>query len=176
MPVVETRKLWVDLSCHQCGKSFKRRGCQISANNRPNSGRFCSRECLSESRRRVLKIPCTKCGKIVRRWPSEVSKNGRGTFCSRECLQLYFNDSRKPHVYPKQGGRHAHRSAAETALGRALRPREVVHHIDENKQNFSPENLAVFPMQALHVAWHAGKMSEEQFNEYRLVKGAACSL
>ncbi len=39
----------------------------------------------------------------------------------------------------------AHRVAAETKLGRKLLPMEVVHHIDEDKENNANTNLDVEP-------------------------------
>jgi len=58
-------------------------------------------------------------------------------------------------TYPKYLGRHLHRIVAESTLGRALKPGEVVHHIDGNKHNNDSENLMVFASQAEHAAWHA---------------------
>ena len=47
-----------------------------------------------------------------------------------------------------------HVLVAETALGRLLRDDEVVHHIDGDKSNNSPENLAVMT-RAEHSHYHA---------------------
>ena len=57
-------------------------------------------------------------------------------------------------TYEKTYGRHTHRIVAEQMLGRALNPREVVHHIDGNKRNNKPENLIVFTSQEEHAAYH----------------------
>lgn len=57
-------------------------------------------------------------------------------------------------AYPKIYRRHAHRVVAEQKLGRKLKPGEVVHHIDGDILNYSPENLEVFPSQAEHLNWH----------------------
>lgn len=43
----------------------------------------------------------------------------------------------------KDGYRAEHHLVAEDAIGRSLLPGEVVHHIDGNKLNNSPENLYV---------------------------------
>lgn len=45
--------------------------------------------------------------------------------------------------YIKRGGRHEHRLVMESTLGRPLVAGELVHHLDENKRNNAPENLAV---------------------------------
>ena len=60
--------------------------------------------------------------------------------------------------YPKKDGRHIHRTKAEQKIGRPLLPGEIVHHDDENKQNFASENLIVLPNQAAHARLHIKKM------------------
>lgn len=60
-----------------------------------------------------------------------------------------------PETYPKEHGKHEHRRVAERMLGRALKPGEVVHHIDRDKHNNDPRNLMVFRNQAEHRKWHA---------------------
>jgi hypothetical protein len=57
-------------------------------------------------------------------------------------------------TYAKTYGRHTHRVVAEQMLGRSLLKGEVVHHIDGDKRNNTPENLMVFPSQSEHVKWH----------------------
>ncbi len=47
-----------------------------------------------------------------------------------------------------------HRAVMEQKWGRNLRPEEVVHHKDRNKQNNDPRNLWVFKNQAEHDAQH----------------------
>jgi hypothetical protein len=55
-----------------------------------------------------------------------------------------FNDS----------GIAVHRYVASNALGRPLKPAEVVHHKDRNKQNNAPGNLQVFSNQKAHDTAH----------------------
>ncbi|WP_412030500.1 HNH endonuclease [Deinococcus yunweiensis] len=45
-----------------------------------------------------------------------------------------------------------HRLVAAESLGRALRPGEVVHHLDGNCTNNAPDNLVVLPSQRHHAA------------------------
>jgi hypothetical protein len=47
-----------------------------------------------------------------------------------------------------------HRLAVETLLGVSLTPDKVVHHIDGNRLNNSPDNLQVFPSNAEHIRQH----------------------
>lgn len=55
--------------------------------------------------------------------------------------------------YIKRNGRHEHRIVAEMKIGRALRPGEVVHHIDGDPRNNAPNNLEVMT-QAEHMQKH----------------------
>lgn len=116
---------------------------------------------------------CTYCGAPMYRPPSR-QKQGR-PFCSRQCHMALLNAELNPtrmtddvraklrdshlgtgegKTYTKTYGRHTHRIVAEQMLGRPLAPGEVVHHIDQNKRNNSPENLMIFASQAEHATWH----------------------
>lgn len=57
----------------------------------------------------------------------------------------------------KEGYVYTHVLVAEKNLGRFLKPEEVVHHIDEDKYNNSPNNIIVFKTNADHVAFHGGR-------------------
>ncbi len=56
--------------------------------------------------------------------------------------------------YPKLYGRHAHRVIAEQKIGRPLRRGEIVHHKDEDRTNYAPDNLEVLPSQSEHMKLH----------------------
>lgn len=47
-----------------------------------------------------------------------------------------------------------HRLIVEKSIGRYLKVRELVHHIDENRKNNNLDNLFLFRHQAAHNRWH----------------------
>lgn len=126
-----------------------------------------------------IKVSCENCGKEVYRYQCEILKH---VFCSRECSKIYTSNRmsemnaklnptrmteevkeniRWAHLlkgegkaYPKIHGRHAHRVIAEKILGRKLKTGEVVHHKDENRLNYSEDNLEVLPSQKEHAKLH----------------------
>ena len=69
----------------------------------------------------------------------------------------------------KDSGILVHRHVAEVKLGRPLRPGEVVHHIDRNKQNNNPSNLHVFANQQAH--WEAHKQDAARYGTDYSFKG-----
>lgn len=51
---------------------------------------------------------------------------------------------------------YVHRYVAEQMLGRPLKITEVVHHIDHDRTNNTPENLMVFKTTRDHSLFHSG--------------------
>lgn len=136
--------------CGFCGTIAERYPSHVKPRN------FCSKECKDrhvskrhnpESYRRNFNahhLPALNAKLNPERMTAEV----------REKLRQARLDKGRGISYPKTYGRHTHRIVAEELLGRALRPGEVVHHIDGNKRNNTPENLMVFPSQREHARWH----------------------
>ncbi len=65
----------------------------------------------------------------------------------------YFIDATHP-LAGHQGKVYYHRHVASIALGRWLRPEEVVHHVDEDRSNNAPENLKVCASTNEHSRLH----------------------
>ena len=116
--------------CEICGSQFGWR--------KSSTGRFCSKRCSSSA-------------------PDVVARIVRA---SRESAAMRGDKQRgrgEGRTYRKLNGRHEHRVVAEEKIGRPLRPGEIVHHIDGDKHNNSPENLAVMTQSEhirLHNPWH----------------------
>lgn len=105
---------------------------------------------MSHPRNRVA-LKCARCGAKFERKASEESTVN---FCDRACYDAHRIATRKPTTYPKIGDTHAHRLAAAAKLGRPLRPGEIVHHANDDRQDYSPGNLAVLPGQGAHARLH----------------------
>jgi len=99
--------------------------------------------------------------------PSKL-KRGWGKFCSDPCSRAAHANDRYQRddgyitinlpSHPranKSGWVYEHIVVEERKLGRALKPKEVVHHRNENPSDNQPSNLRVFRNQAAHVRHHA---------------------
>jgi len=145
-----------EVKCDMCGCVFERADCLL----RRTKHHFCSRKCLADFSNKA-KNPdgynSLKNYDNISRHMSDLNRKlnpGRMTDEVREKLRKAHLDSGEGKSYRKVYGKHEHRVVAETVLGRPLRPGEVVHHIDGDKRNNSPDNLYVFENQSQHAKWH----------------------
>lgn len=147
-----------ELFCDWCKKKLFRYPSQIKKFN------FCSRGCLasySSKRKNPHKYASFKDYTNISKNMALVNKRLNPTRMSFEVrckLRQAKLGKGRGKTYEKFFGRLTHRVVAEMKIGRKLRAGEVVHHIDENIRNNSPDNLMVFENQALHVEWHSKHM------------------
>ena len=152
-------------NCKQCNREF-------GYYSGSKSGEFCSMVCYSSSKKRPSK-PCVVCKKLF------YKKQHTTKFCSRVCMGLSFSQkfSRENHSkwnggkfrdsegyihiksydHPyrdKENYVREHRLVMEKVLGRYLKPKEVVHHINEIVDDNRPENLEVLKSGGIHSAIH----------------------
>lgn len=176
-----------EFDCKVCGKQMRVR--RSPANLNGKTPKFCSQRCNGIGRlgsgsgpQPNVQFACKHCGTMViaYRSPSSLAK-AQPKFCSLECL----GEAQKGEANPAfSGGRHLgangyiyslapdhpranvrgyvleHRLVAEHSLGRLLTECEVVHHIDGNRLNNSPDNLHVFASQSEHSKHHVAERRE----------------
>ena len=65
---------------------------------------------------------------------------------------------------------YLHRIIAEQSIGRKLKRGEVVHHLDEDKTNNSPDNLVVCSSASVHGRYHKKSLRQKLEPDRPLVK------
>lgn len=139
--------------CEICGETFYRNPSAVHEHT------LCSRECSRKF-----------CKQRMSRYNTyENPMNRSEGWCQEKREAVRKREQRNKGIcgkntYPKFHGRHEHRVVAEQILGRKLKPGEVVHHIDENRHNNSPENLMIFPNQQAHAEYHQRLKKEGDAN------------
>ena len=145
----------VKVACSWCGKEIYRFPSQLAVSKHS----FCSKECTRNFRQKATNPD----GYTKHQHLSEYNRKNNAFRMTDEVkakLSLAKFGSGEGKTYPKLHGRHVHRTVAERVLGRKLKPGEIVHHKDGNKQNFSPDNLEVLPSQSEHAKLHMAKRGD----------------
>jgi len=139
----------IAVKCAYCGKEIYRYPSQLKAFPRS----YCSQDCKAK----YLSKKYNPNGYIKHPHLSEYNIRVNSTRMTKEVkakLRKARLNTGEGKAYMKVYGKHEHRIIAEKMLGRKLLPGEVVHHIDGNKRNNSPDNLKVFSSQKEHAAFH----------------------
>lgn len=142
---------------------------------------YCSHACAGKHKKIKRLAACANCGKEFEPSKTQWSNFTRGInkhmFCSIGCVGEFYSGENnyswkgrrsvdeRGYVRIQLGGRggykYEHRIVMEEKLGRKLRPEEVVHHINGDRQDNRPENLMLLS-DSEHGRHHAILMWEER--------------
>ena len=119
-----------------------------------------------------ISIACPVCKQTFSRTQKQITVvvKRSGAWCCKSCSSSKSNKSRsfplgsvrinkKGYVLEKtsRGWELQHRAVVEKHIGSPLKPTELVHHIDGNKENNSIENLEIESWSSHTVMHHLGK-------------------
>jgi hypothetical protein len=154
------------LKCLNCNTEFSIEGCRYVC----GEGKFCSQKCHYQFRkakqygypaRKGMDKKCVICKKEF--YVNQFRKDAR--FCSHKCYWISLNKGGFQHrgywliLQPthhradNKGYVPRYVVVVEKILGRPLKRKEEVHHID-NKSDDTPQNLYLFPSHKEHIRYH----------------------
>lgn len=144
-------------------------GLKYIGNSRKQRYMFSLFECpychnLIETRKTIgmKQVCCKKCYKDYRKGKKV------GNIVDKVFISGYWYIYSPYHPYATKKGYVAeHRLVAEKTIGRFLRDDEVVHHINENKLDNTPENLLVLT-QSEHIRLHANKRKRGKNGKFEI--------
>ena len=172
-----------EFDCQVCGAHVRTKRSPANTKVAP---KYCSQKCNGAAKHARKRGPtpnvryhCLTCGKVVATYRSPSARKGYvPKFCGLKCLGKAQAGSDNP---AWSGGRHVgangyvvvflpdhpyanvsgyvyeHRFVMEQAIGRYLRPEEVVHHDNKIKTDNAIGNLRRFSNQSAHSAFHAAE-------------------
>jgi len=142
--VVKEGRSGLNLICPQCGVTF---WCRVRYASRR---KYCSRQCSWASRKgETQTVICAHCGKHFER---RICRLREIMFCSRACKDNAWSEGiaglRPAHYgahrknYRRTAFRHYDRKCADCGWDEIPQVL-IVHHIDRQRSNLSPENLVI---------------------------------
>jgi hypothetical protein len=151
----------IKLNCLICNNEFKTYKSRINR----GGGKYCSRNCYCISERgkdswnKGTKGLTSANKTSFKKGHISVWKGGRTiTSDGHVLIKNYTHPNRGKNNYMRE-----HVLVAEKLLNRYLTKLEIIHHINSNKSDNSPENLYLFESRAEHnryhmnIAWNNGK-------------------
>lgn len=134
--------------CKSCSNAFYAKPSSLKEGN----GKYCSLACYKDARPKGKEVPCDICGKLSYKQKRDLGRSKSGKFfCGKSCQtrwrnQLYVGDKHKNFTTGESSYRAVMERAHILKACRLCKTQDfrvlAVHHIDKNRRNNSPENLA----------------------------------
>jgi len=134
--------------CAVCGKEYYAKPWHLSR----GWAKYCSRACASAGARKGKEVKCATCNKMIYRGPRDLKRSKSSHyFCDKRCQTLWRNQTFVGELHGNYKNGHA---AYRSILARTGRARICavcgttdirilqVHHIDRDRLNNKPPNLA----------------------------------
>lgn len=158
----------LDRNCLVCGNVFHSRSDRLQK----GGGLYCSKTCSGVARRNQVTLICKQCGTSYK---AKKAHEYTSRFCSTVCQNLWRSQNIFGSLHPLwRGGRSPYPETWGRPFRRYIRQRDgdkcaiccnegnLVHHIDEDKQNTTPENCIVL-CRSCHGKYH-GALPEYRKN------------
>lgn len=168
-----------DFICIMCKKPFQNRF--SPSDIKKGRGKTCSFECKHRwngiTKRKSQNRICKNCGNSFLAKPSEDRRGCVRSFCSRFCQgselkerKMSFDGYWIIHVPigtpgSSNGDMKEHRYIMQQHIGRNLLPKEIVHHINENKLDNRLENLAIMSRSEHNKLHFTGTPKKRRYRE-----------
>ena len=135
----QNKRTKVKIKCKVCGYEWEISPCSIMpSNTKQYSFQGCP-ECKYEQ------IECSYCGKQIKRLKSDIKTKSGFNYCSKECGNRHKNELVKRTdsvAYRRNAFEYYEHKCAICGYDECIEILEV-HHIDENRNNNSIENLII---------------------------------
>ncbi len=165
--------------CDYCRRSFKRKKSQIKKARK----HYCSNQCRYLARKKGNIFDCFVCSKKTFKSLKYIRlSKSKKFFCSRQCSTRYLNLRQREEKNPNwKGGQSSYKKILPRYVSKSqcffcnVRDQRIliVHHVDKNRDNNSPNNLVWLCQNChflVHHETHTSSVFHEKFKKYVKVK------
>ena len=155
---INSRRKRTKIICRICGKEFEVVNSSIPIREKKGKIQYCSKVCMGIGMRKRKTINCLNCGKEF--------ETTRNKFCCPQCACSFRKGANPGDGYWYENGYRVlwnggnpikeHIKVMEEHIGRKITKNEIVHHINEIKDDNSISNLVLMSRKE-HSSYHRKK-------------------